>query len=74
MKYCIEFAHSSNNRSESGPVEHIKFDEMKSRPSLEMRDVAASAKPQIVHAPNFIAALEQSVTKMASDKACAASH
>ena len=37
-----------------------------------MRDIAAAAEAQIVHAPDLIAALEQAVAKMAADEASAA--
>ena len=51
-------------------VEHIELDEAKCRQVDEMRDVAAPAEPQIVHAPDLAAACEQALAKMAADEAC----
>ena len=39
-----------------------------------MRDIAAAAKAQVIHAPEHIAPLEQPVAKMAADETSAACH
>src|SRR6266705_940744 len=53
---------------------HILSDEFKSGVTLQVRDVAHAAGNEIVHAHHAMALSQKRITKMRSDKPCAARH
>jgi hypothetical protein len=73
MKYRIE-TRMGKKRCEGRPVKHIELAEAKFRQNLEMRDVTPPAEPEIVHAPDLIAPLEQAVAEVTTDESSPSRH
>src|SRR5260370_2614773 len=73
MKYRIE-ARIRKKRREARLVQNIELDEAKIGQRLEMGNIAATAEPQVIHAPDLVSPLEQTVAHVATDEASAARH
>src|SRR5439155_26026721 len=61
-------------RPNTATIENIELNEVERRHRVEMRDVTASAEPQIVRAPDLLSSFEEAVAKVAAAKAGSTRH